>query len=171
MFSTLFQKEKPAVYLGTLAVAPNGNINKFERWLNVTDYQMEDEMQVKLEEIFCLQRATSDTQFQKNDLILDVVIVKLQNGNFIDIWSGEGLFFSVFYRPKIKLVSRLCYARSKQTKETFEVSQTVPWSAFVKKFFTFRGFFGIRPLFSDREMEVLLMQGCLALLDKMRKRI
>ncbi|WP_152547992.1 hypothetical protein [Photobacterium galatheae] len=170
MFSTLFQKEKSAIYLGSLAVAPNGKINQLEQWFRMADHQLEDEMKAKLEEIFCLQPAASVAHFQKNDLILDVVIVNLRNGHYGDIRTSD-IYLPVFIRPKIKLVSRLSYAGTQQTKETFEVSQTVPWSVYFKKVFSFRGLFGFGSLFSEHEMEILLMQGCLTLLDKMRKRV
>ena len=77
----------------------------------------------------------------------------------------------IFWRPKIKLVSRLYNINHRKTVKTFSVSKSVTWREFIAKQFSLRGLFRWGPLYHNEDMEILLYQACLELIDKMRKAI
>ncbi|MEP7706366.1 hypothetical protein [Paraglaciecola sp. 25GB23A] len=165
-----FKSEKPNVYLGSLAVVSEDNFTKIENFFSFTGNSLQDHMRTKLEEAFCLHSVSSVKEIKPSDVGLDIVIVTLHGGDAFSIdWGVGGL--PVFWRPKIKLVSRLYNLKSKKIIKTFKVSKSVIWREFFIKQFSFRGIFCWGPLYSNQDMEILLYQASLELIDKMRKAI
>jgi hypothetical protein len=165
-----FCTEKPNVYLGSLAVVNDSNLSKIESFFSITGSSLQDHMRKKLEEIFCLHSVSSIAEPRKSDVGLDVIIVTLHGGDVFTVNFGTA-GIPMFWRPKIKLVSRLFNVNQNKTIKTFSVSKSVTWREFIAEQFSLRGLFLWRPLYHDEDMEVLLYQACLELLDKMRKAI
>lgn len=163
-----FKSEKPNVYLGSLAVVSEDSLTKIENFFSFTGESLQDHMRDKLEEIFCLQSVSSISEPKPSDVGLDVVIVTLHGGDAFTISWGTGEL-PLFWRPKIKLVSRLYNVQSNKTFKTFKVTQSVTWRDFLAKKFSFRGFFRLGALYSNKDMELLLYQASIKLVDKMRK--
>ena len=163
-----FKSEKPNVYLGSLAVVSESKLSNIEQLFTFNHDYLHDHIREKLEEIFTLD-SIPDTEYQrKSDIGLDVVIVTLRGGEAFAVNWGTGAL-PLFWRPKIKLVSRLYNLQSKRTIRTFKVSQSVSWKEFFLKLFSFRGIFRFGSLYDYKDMELLLYQACLELIDKMRK--
>ncbi|MEP2651542.1 MAG: hypothetical protein ABJH06_06040 [Paraglaciecola sp.] len=99
---------------------------------------------------------------------LDVIIVAVHGGEAFTIGWEAGVA-PLFWRPKIKLVSRIYNLKTKKTIKTFKTSQSVTWREFFAKVFSFRRLFGWGALYDNQDMERLLYQGCLELVDKMHK--
>ena len=165
-----FSSEKPNIYLGSLAVVNESNLSKIESFFSIADNSLQDHMRKKLEEIFCLHSVSSIAEPRKSDIGLDVVIVTLHGGDAFTVNFGTS-GIPVFWRPKIKLVSRLYNVNQNKTIKTFSVSKSVTWREFIAKQFSIRGFFRWGPLYNNEDMETLLYQACLELIDKMRKAI
>ena len=127
-------------------------------------------MRKKLEEVFCLHSISSIAEPKKSDVGLDVVIVTLHGGDAFTVNFGTA-GIPIFWRPKIKLVSRLYNIKQNKTIKTFSVSKSVTWREFIANLFSLRGLFRWGPLYHNEDMELLLYQACLELLDKMRKAI
>lgn len=170
MLFNWFESEKPNVYLGSLAIANDSKRSKIETFFSITGNTLHDHMREKLEEVFCLHSISSIAQPKESDIGLDVVIVTLHGGDAFAANIGMA-GIPLFWRPKIKLVSRLYNIQHNKTLKTFSVTSSVTWREFVAKQFTLRGLFRWGPLYSNEDMEALLYQACLELLDKMRKAI
>ncbi|MDO6705512.1 hypothetical protein [Photobacterium sp. 1_MG-2023] len=149
---------------------PNSKLNRFENWQNWGDDTLDDHLRTLMASIFSLAEASSVSEFEKDDLILDVFMVDLRRGDF-GLLRADGGLYPMGYRPKIQLISRIHHARTGSTRNTFRVSQSVRWSEFVRKSISFKGLLGIGTLYGQEEMEKLLMQACLQLLDQMRKTV
>ena len=163
-----FKSEKPNVYLGSLAVVSESKLTSVENLFTFNNDYLHDHMREKLEEIFTLNSIPTIENQKKSDIGLDVVIVTLRGGEAFAVdWGTGGL--PLFWRPKIKLVSRLYNLQSKRTIRTFKVSQSVTWKEFFLKLFSFKGIFRFGSLYNHKDMELLLYQACLELIDKMRK--
>lgn len=165
-----FRTEKPNVYLGSLAVVNDSKLSKIESFFSITGCSLQDHMRKKLEEIFCLRSVSSNAEPRKSDVGLDVVIVTLHGGDAFTVNFGTA-GIPMFWRPKIKLVSRLYNVNQNKTIKTFSVSKSVAWREFFAKQFSLRGLFRWGPLYNNEDMEILLYQACLELIDKMRRAI
>ncbi|MER2494895.1 hypothetical protein ABS858_02205 [Vibrio neptunius] len=165
-----FKSDKPNVYLGSLAVVSEDNLSKIESFFSFSGSSLQDHMRCKLEDIFCLTSITSIQETKPSDIGLDVVIVTLHGGDAFAIGWGTGSI-PIFWRPKIKLVSRLYHLKSGKTIKTFKVSQSTTWREFASKLFSIRGLFRFGSLYNNQDMEVLLYQASLKLLDEMRKSV
>ncbi|WP_342804437.1 hypothetical protein [Alteromonas sp. M12] len=165
-----FSSAKPNVYLGSIAVVNDSNLSKIESFFSITGNSLQDHIHQKLEEIFCLERISSIQEPKKSDVGLDVVIVSLHGGDAFSINFGT-VGLPIFWRPKIKLVSRLYNLKQNKTIKTFSVSKSVTWGEFIAKQFSLKGLFRWGPLYHKEDMEILLYQACFELIDRMRKAI
>jgi len=107
---------------------------------------------------------------KKSDIGLDVVIVTLHGGDAFTV-DFDTAIIPLFWRPKVKLVSRLYNIEHNKTIKTFSVSKSITWREFIAKQFSLRGFFRWGPLYHTKDMEILLYKACYELLNKMRKAI
>ncbi|MFT2092018.1 hypothetical protein [Paraglaciecola sp. 2405UD69-4] len=163
-----FKPEKPNVYLGSLAVVNDSKISKVESFFSMTGNSLQGHMRKELQEIFCLHSASSIAEPKKSDMGLDVVIVTLHGGDAFTVGYGT-VEVPIFWRPKIKLVSRLYKLQENKTIQTFSVSQSVSWREFIGNLFSFSHIWGFGSLYNNKDMEVLLYKACIELVDKMRK--
>lgn len=169
MFNKLFKRERPRIYLRTLAVAPRSD---FKRHIELWDlFQVEDmgtDLHQSLKEIFSLSPAQDVQNPNSNDLGLDVIIPKFQTGGIFEVDLGN-IWFPIIWRPKVTVSSRLIYLKSDKTKATFSVTKKMPWRQYLGRIFSWRAFFSFRPAFDGEDMEYLLYQACHKLLLKMKK--
>jgi hypothetical protein len=77
----IFKKEKPRVYLGTLAVVPRTGIKKsFDSWDLTGVVELDGKLKESLAEVFCLPPSSSRIEVLESDLVLDVLISEFQLG-------------------------------------------------------------------------------------------
>lgn len=170
MFSKLFKKPKPNIYLGSLLVAPRGELEKISGWDFFQSNNLEDEMSEKLKSIFSLTPLSSIQDISETDLALDVVIINLNSGEFSSI-DLDLLGLPFLMRPKVRVKSRIYYAKTGITKNTFDVKQTLSWKEYFSRSLSLRSIIRLGPLFSSDDMEELLCLASLKLLHKMKKSI
>lgn len=169
MFDRFLKREKPRVFLGTLAVVSRTDIKRhIDQWGMLYDSNLDTPLQATLQEIFALPSASEVTLPTSTDLALDVLIPKFQSGDYWDVSMGE-IGIPIFWRPRITVVARLYYLKSKNTKRTFTVTQKMPWGEFMGRLFTWRAVFRLRPTFDAEDMNRLLYFACHSLLAKLRK--
>ena len=101
----------------------------------------------------------------KTDLAMDVIIENFQAGNFLEMHAGD-FSFPIIWRPKIKIASKLYNINTGKTKIAILVTIKLPWKEYFSRLFTWRAFFGFRPMFDANDMKILLSQACLQLLQK-----
>lgn len=169
MLDRFLRREKPRVFLGTLAVVPRTDIKRhIDQWGMLNDSNLDIPLHVTLQEIFALPPASKVTLPTSTDLALDVLIPSFQSGDYWEVSLGE-IGIPIFWRPKIIVAARLYSLKSKKTKRTFTVTQKMPWGEFVGRLFTWRAVFRLRPTFDAEDMNRLLYFACHSLLDKLRK--
>lgn len=168
MFERFLKREKPRVFLGSLAVVTRTDAKRhIDQWGMLNDSNLDAPLQATLQEIFALPSANEVGSPTSTDLALDVLIPKFQSGDYWDVSLGE-ISIPIFWRPKITVAARLYYLTSGRTKRTFTVTQKMPWSEFLRRLLTWRAFFRLRPTFDAKDMNRLLYFACHSLLGKLR---
>jgi len=82
----ILKREKPRVYLGTLAIAPRSDIKRhFDEWGMFKKEDLDSDLRKSLSEILSLPLAKNVTDPKSNDLVIDVVVPKLQSGDALDL--------------------------------------------------------------------------------------
>lgn len=83
MFGDPFKKEKSRVFLGMLRIVPRVDFKRhFEIWEIEERNEIALELYGYLEEFFQLPMATEVDEPRRNDLRLDVTVLKFQLGQF-----------------------------------------------------------------------------------------
>ncbi|WP_153067390.1 hypothetical protein [Steroidobacter cummioxidans] len=168
MLSRLLRREKPRVFLGTLAVVPRTDLKRHLEQEGIIENESLDEaLRRNLIEIFSLPLAQHVDAPLKSDLVLDVLIARFQSGEILDVGLGDAEL-TIFWRPKITVASRLYSLQTRKTKATFSVTEKMKWMQFMGRLFTWRGLFRSQP-FVRADMEYLLCQACVKLLARMQK--
>jgi len=163
------KREKPRVFLGTLAVVPRRDMKRhLDQWGMFRNESFDDALRTTLEEIFALPAVSTLAAPTANDLGLDVLIPSFQSGDYWDVSLGD-FGIPIFWRPKVTVACRLYYLKTQKTKRTFSVTQKMPWSEFVSRQFTWRALFRFRSTFDAKDMTRLLYIACHSLLNKLRK--
>jgi len=170
MFSKFLNKEKPRVYLGKLMVVPRGEFKKNDEWGLFKSEDLEVGIREKLDGIFSLPHLDSRQDEKKTDLGLEVVILNVQGGDFINA-NIEGMGFPILWRPKIEIASRLYNLESGKTHRSFKLKEKMPWSQYFSGLFSLRGILRHKPIFGVNELEPLLYQACAKLIQNMTKSI
>ena len=169
MLDRFLKREKPRVFLGTLAVVPRKDMKRYvDQWGMFRKERFDDDLRTTLEGIFALPPASEVTAPNSTDLGLDVLVPSFQSGDYLDLWLGD-MGLPIFWRPKVTVVCRLYYLKSQETKRTFSVTQKMPWGEFVSRQLTLRAIFRFRPTFDTEDMKRLLYGACHSLLNKLRK--
>ena len=169
MLNRFLKREKPKVFLGTLAVVPRADMKKhLDQRGMCNDENFDNSLRSTLQEIFALPLASEVTTPTATDLGLDVLIPSFQSGDLWDVSLGE-IAFPIFWRPKVTVACRLYYLKSQKIKRTFSVTQKMPWSQFVSRIFTWRAILRFRPIFDKDDMDRLLYFACHSLLIKLGK--
>jgi len=165
-----FKKEKPRVFLGTLAVVPRTDFKKVDEWGIFKSEDFDSHLRDRLMEVFSLPPYKDAENPKSSDLVLDVIIPNYQSGDYLDVDLG---FFGVplFWRPKVEIKSRLYYLTTNKTKKVFTVTEKLRWGSYIGKLFTWRAFFRFRPIFDSKDMDYLFLNACQKLLLKMKETI
>jgi len=164
VLSKLFKKEKPRVYLDKLIVVPRSELRKIDEWGLFENEDLEEGLRNRLNDLFCLPHISSREEVRKNDLGLEVALVELQGGEFDAVSIGGIGGFPIFWRPKVKIVSRLYNIDTGKTVTTFRTTEKMSWGKYVSKIFTINGFFRYKALFGVKDVEPLLFVACEKLL-------
>lgn len=171
MLGRLLQKEKPRVFLGTLAVTSRTDLKRhLDEYGLFEDANLESALRESIREIFPLPSAQGVESPLATDLVLDVIIPKFQSGDAWDASLGD-IAFPIFWRPKITVASRLYYLKTKETKATFAATEKMGWGQYFGRIFTWRAFLRFKPVFDRNDIEHLLYRACEKLLAKMKKSI
>ncbi len=166
LLSRFLKREKPRVFLGSLAIAPQTGL---QRYLEDSD-ALHKTLQNNLQEIFTLPPADDVVSPRGSDLGLDIVVTKFRSGGELGVSLGE-LGFAMFWRPKVTVASRLYYLSSGKTKVSYAVTETIRWRDYLSRLLSWRTFFGFRPMFDRKEIERLLYGACHKVLLTMKKKI
>jgi hypothetical protein len=168
VLKNIFKKDKPRVYLGTLAIIPRAGIKKsFDSWDLTGVVELDSRLKESLAEVFCLPPSNSRIEVLENDLVLDVLISEFQ--------LGAALFseipIPILWRPKVTLVSKLSNLNSGKTKRVLSVTERMPWAEFFSRLLTFQGLIGLRPSFDAKDLEKLLYIGSGKVFTKIKSSI
>lgn len=156
MLKSIFKKEKPRVYLGTLAVVPRTGIKKsLDSWYLSGFVELDGKLKDSLDEIFCIPPASSISDSLESDLVIDVLISEFQLGGAL----LSDVPIPILWRPKVTLVSRLSYLKSGKAKRVVSVTEKMPWGEFFRRLLTFQGLIQLRPVFNVNDLEKLLYIG------------
>jgi len=166
VFNRIFKREKPKVYLGKITVVPRGYLKRSLENNLYTGESLEDSLEVFLNETFDMPLASECAIPNKTDLAIDVIIENFQAGNYLDLHAGD-FSFPIFWRPKIEIASKLYIMSTGETKNSVSITVKLPWKEYFSRLFTWRAFFGFRPMFDTEDMEKLLARACLQLLQKL----
>jgi hypothetical protein len=162
------RRTKPRVFLGVIAVAPRTDLKRhLEQEGLLEPESLDDALLRHLTEIISLPPADQVEDPLPTDLVLDVLIPRFQSGEIVDVGLGD-VGFTLLWRPRITVVSRLYSLKTNETKATFSISEQMRWGEFLGRLFTWRSLFRSGP-FERRDMEYLLYQACAKLLVKLQK--
>jgi hypothetical protein len=170
LFSKLFKKEKPRVYLGALMVAPADKWHEDDGWGFFKSENLEEGLRKSLRESINLPSIGTSKKTRESDLGLEIAIIKHQGGDFQGINAGE-LFIPILYRPKVEIRARLYNIATGKTVNSSSVIKKTPWGEYFQKVFSLNGFFRFRPLFNSKDMEILLCKAGIDVLRKLSKKL
>jgi len=165
----LFRKEKPKVYLGTVAVAPRRDIKRhIDQWGEFRHEDIDTSMRATLTGIFDLPSAQNVENPKENDLVLDEMVPKFQSREALDVSLGD-IDFPLIWRPKVEMASRLYSLKTGKTIHTAGIVAKLPWRDYFSRLFSWRGLFRFGPTFDANDLEQLLYRACMKLLTELRK--
>jgi len=168
VLKNIFKKEKPRIYLGTLAVVPRTGIKKsFDSWDLMGIVELDGKLKESLIKIFFLPPSSSRIEVLESDLVLDVLISEFQLGTAL----LSEIPFPILWRPKVTLVSKLSNLNSGKTKRVLTVTEKMPWAEFFSRLLTFQGLIGLRPSFNVNDLEKLLYIGSGKVFTKLKNSI
>ena len=164
MFGKWFKREKPRVFLGTLAVLPRTDLKRHIEYAGTFQFEeLESILRATLQEAFSLTSASDVSDLRPTDLGLDIFLVSFQSGGAL-----FEIYIPFFWRPKVTVTCRLYYLLSQKTKRTYSITQKMPWGEFTGRLFgveTLR----LRPPFSAEDLNRLLHLACHSLLDRLAR--
>jgi len=182
----LFRKDKPRIYLGTLAVVPRSDFKRHFEQIKISrifdifgSSETEDldaELYAALADLFALPPVSSREHAKDSDLALDVIIPKFQRGEFLPVHVGHLAipFIPFLWRPKVTIAARLVHIDSGQTKAAYVLTQKLEWKAFLKRILSLEALmWGARsgPLFTTDDSRRLFYMACIRVLEKLRKHV
>ena len=170
VFGKLFKKEKPRVYLGTLAVLPRSSFKKIDELGLFHNENLDRSLHDNLKEIFSLPGIESNEEPRPTDLALDVFISNYQSGGELSVSLGE-IAFPFYWRPKVEVRTRLYEIKSRNIKSIFSVTEKLPWLRFFSRMLSLRAAFSFKPFFDKHDMEILLYKACQKQLIKLKNKI
>jgi len=171
MFSKLFSKEKPNVYLGSLVVAPSDSwTSESEGWGLFETTDLEAGLRESIEKVIELPRRRDIDSHKETDLALEMVVVEHQGGEFDSLSTSE-IFLPIFWRPKVKIKARLYEIKSGKTFAVASSKKSITWGDFFNRSFSLRGLFRFSPLFGNKDMEALLCLAAIDVLQSLKKKL
>ena len=171
MFSKLFKKDKPRVYLDKMVVAPRDDFYKIDDWGLFKSEDLEEGIRDKLDGIFSLPHISTRADAKKTDLALELMVLKVQGGEFESADFGSLGGFLIFWRPKIEVAARLYNIASGKTHSSFKAKEKMPWGTYFTGVFSLRGVFRYKPIFGVNDLEPILYKACEKLLINMVKAV
>jgi hypothetical protein len=171
VFKRIFKKEKPRLWLGTVAVAPRNDLGRhLDEWSIFGRSDLDSSIRKTLENIFDLPSATNAEKPDSNDYALDIVVPKFQSGDAWGVSLGD-IGFPLVWRPKLEIGSRLINLETGKTVYTATVKVKLTWRKYFARLFTLRGIIRFKPLFDSNDINQLLHEACIKLLHKLRKAV
>ena len=168
MLNRIFKKDSPRIFLGKLSVVPRAGFkSSVEQWVlfNRNAEGFDEKICKSLEEIFTFPLAESIADPKPSDLVIDVMVPDFQGGEFV----FDDIVF--FWRPKVKVASRLYYLKSKKIKKKFIITKKMTFGNYFNRVFSFRGFIRLKPLFDGKDLDYLTSEACHELLLRVKNEI
>lgn len=170
MFSKIFKKEKPRVYLGALLVASGEELKKSDGWGLFKSEDLEEGLRQSLYSAVNLPLVSNNKTPKPTDLALDLVVVNHQGGEFEGFYSSY-FFIPIFWRPKVEIKARLYNIETGKTVTSATSLKKVPWKDFFGRAFSLNGIFRVKPLFGVKDMELLLCLAAIEVLEKLIRKL
>jgi hypothetical protein len=168
MFSNPFKKKRNRVYLNSLVVAPRDEAKAIDERGIFKSIDLEGDTKERLLEIFQLHPISKRIEVEKDDLALDVVVVNLQGGEFMNTQTIN-FRYPILWRPQVELRARLYSIESSQYKASFSARVKMPWKEYILRLFTLNGIVRYKPLFDFSDVDRLLTKASVELMQKMIK--
>lgn len=173
----LWRKEraKPRVFLGNLAVVPRGDVRSvLEDMFGDSGQEIEGHLHDHMQEIFALAPASTADPVLKTDLGVDVYIPEYPAGESVPIELHDwmilliplALLIPLFWRPKIELKARLYRLHDRKLVKTFTVRERPTYRECWSPDFSWRGMFGLKRPYGDRQIARLLDRASMRLLKR-----
>jgi hypothetical protein len=170
MLSKFLKRDKPTLYIGEIFVAPRKDLMRhIDQWGFFKRENIESGMQQSLLNLFSFPSIEERNTNNKKDMALDVIVSKHQLGDCL-IPDGD-IFIPIFWRPQVKILSRIYYLSSGETKTFITITEKMKWFDFIKRIIAYQFSFKMTPAFHQKDMDVLLYRGCLKILKKIKKQI
>jgi len=175
---TLFRRERPRIFLGTLAVAPRGDFKRYfeytrthgpfdiDGWRGAND--LDSELRTALTELFSLPPISSRETPKESDLALDVIIPEFQAGQFLPVNAGP-VMIPIMWRPKVKVGGRLYVIDTGETRCTHTVSEQLKWRDTLKRVLTPSAVFWGHPPFTPDDTKKLFYAASIKLLETINR--
>jgi len=170
LFSRIFNKEKPRVYVGALLVASKEDLGCSDGWGLFKSENLEEGLRKSLNSAIDLPSVESNKTPKETDLVLDLVVVNHQGGEFNGFHSLE-FFIPIFWRPKVEVSARLYNLATGKTVYSAVSLKKTPWGQFFSRAFSVNAVFRFKPLFGAKDMEILLCLAAIDVLEKLTKKL
>ena len=158
-------KEKPRVFLGTLAVVDKKDWKRFfENLVWVPNDDLQSNLHRQLEQLFALAPVESKHNHRQQDLGLDIILLGTN--------SGDGVLVEVvpvFWRPRVHIKARLYHIHTDKTLDVFEVIETASWREFLGRYFSWGALFGFKDVFRTQDLMVLVNRASSKILEQVVK--
>jgi hypothetical protein len=169
MFFNLFKTKKPRVYLGALLVtAPDDWTDSVGLGLFEAGYS-ESDLKASLNLAINLPSIDSRDEERRNDLALEMVVVKHQSGDLYSIDAGD-VWLPLFQRPQVEIKARLYNIRTSKTVCSAKSKKKVSWKHFCWRMLSLRRYF-FGSTFQYKDIERLLCLAAMDVLQKLKKQL
>lgn len=168
MFRKFLKREPARLFLGALSVATSRNlVRHLESLPGGAPPSLDRALLDKLAQSLAFPMAATVEMPQSTDMAFDVVVHGYRMGSATDLSLGTaGL--PIYWRPKIRLEARLYHLQSNKTKTTFQVTQKMPWSAYLSRLLSWRVLMELEHPGRRDDIEALLEQASERLTTKLR---
>lgn len=176
----LFRRQKPRVYLGTLAVVPRSDLKRhlefpgFHSAYGLLDRDdVDTDLREALRDLFALPPAAGRDPKLDSDLALDVFIPKYQRGAFLPLAVGSAII-PLCWRPKVTITARLYCIETGKTRASYVVNEKARWSEYIRRIPRLAALFlvnDVEAVFTSQEIQRLFYQGAIRLLQKVQRDI
>lgn len=127
-------------------------------------------LQSHLQAVLSLPKAPAKHQASPEDCAIDVFVAKHQGGEAWDLGAGN-LGLPLFWRPSVEVSSRFYALQSNKDITTVHVRKHLPWSEYLNRLFSLRGYISLRSPFTHQDMTHLLDEAMLEVLGRIRSHV
>ena len=177
----LFRRERPRIYLGTLAVLPRSDLKRFleqrgallDILTGTTPQSLDDALRGALIGLFDLPTVDEREDPRSSDLAIDVFVPKYQSGEFLPATIGP-VILPFMWRPKVTVAAHVYEIDTRATKAAYSITKKLSWSAYAKRLVSPTVLLpvpGSAPMFGADDVKVLFYKACIQLLEKVEKRV